>query len=540
MRFGKWRTVLSVFCVAGMSVALFGQEDKAGSPKASSGNGKRSVNVVDDKAGTPAVGAASGQFQQLEKGTREITILEDRDQDYMTSKVYILQHVKAADMRPFILGAVRRANLQSNVQRLNYKAGGKQYLVVNMPVWMVEYVDDMVAKLDRAPADPKKDVVDGSVIAGTGITRWSYRPKYRATQDIMNIIHSSIFLTGETAYYLDPASNLIYGKNSASDSADVAHYVDILDRPVPQVEMTIKLYEVNVSELMELGLDYINWKNGPGADILNVGSDLLKFDVSQEFVARVSDLIAKGSHSWAGFLVAPDFDASFLRMLAQKGKARVATSGSITVANDYADPGFDWNAATYRLGFTPQFQNISKNGRQEISVSNDTNVPFRFHLRSPVICYRSADDPTGAIMTFGWVLTNSSVMERDNVGREAVNTNTIQSFLSLAPGGEKLIASFDRREDVNQNNGMPFLTDIPGLKYLFGSTTDSNSRYKVFVTIETRPLPIRADLSAWAGRVIDVTKTALEIEKKSDGQEGSAAPEETPAPETADDIQEVK
>jgi len=515
---------LAFSLAVGLALGVFAQNGGDGSPKA---------GVQGDKAGSPATGVGTGQFDNLEKGTREITILEDRDQDYMTSKVYVLKHVQAADMRPFVLGAVRRANPNSNVQRLNYKAGGKQYLVVNMPVWMVEYVDEMVNKLDRAPADPKKDTINGSILAGTGITRWSYRPKYRATQDIMNILRSSIFMTGESAYYLDPASNLIYGKNSASDNADVAHYVEVLDRPVPQVELTIKLYEVNVSELIELGLDYVSWKNGPGADILNVGADLLNFKMSNELMGRVSDLIAKGSHSWAGFLIAPDFDASFLRMLAQKGKARIATSGTITVANDYNDPGLDWNNATYRLGFTPQFQNISKNARQEVTIASDTNVPFRFHLRSPVICYKGTNEPEGAIMTFGWVLTNSSVVERDNTGREGVNTNTVQSFLTVAPGGEKLIASFYRKQDVNQNNGMPFLSDIPVLKYIFGATTDSNARYKIFVTVETRPLPPRGDLSAWAGHVIDVTKAALAIEKKED-----SSPAEPDA--STQGVQEIK
>jgi hypothetical protein len=216
-----------------------------------------------------------------------------------------------------------------------------------------------------------------------------------------------------------------------------------------------------------------------------------------------------------------------------RDRARIATSGTITVANDYNDPGLDWNNATYRLGFTPQFQNISKNARQEVTIASDTNVPFRFHLRSPVICYKGTNEPEGAIMTFGWVLTNSSVVERDNTGREGVNTNTVQSFLTVAPGGEKLIASFYRKQDVNQNNGMPFLSDIPVLKYIFGATTDSNARYKIFVTVETRPLPPRGDLSAWAGHVIDVTKAALAIEKKED-----SSPAEPDA--STQGVQEIK
>jgi type II secretory pathway component GspD/PulD (secretin) len=369
---------------------------------------------------------------------------------------------------------------------------------------MVPYIDDIVAKMDRfaGKVDNPKEL-NASTMTGTGITQYEYRPKYRMTQDILNVVR--MFRSPEASYYLDTASNLLYGKNSKSDNDDVSKYVKVLDRPIPQVELRIKMYELNESKLTELGIDYIRWKNGPGADILNIGADILKFKTGSEFLGKAMDIISRGSHTWTGFLVAPEFDASFLRLLAQNGTARVATSGVITVTNDYTDPGLNYNNARFRMSFTPEFQNISKNGDQAITLANDTPNTYNFFLRSPVICFKNdLMHQESAIMTFGWSMTTSSVLERDNNGQEGANTNTIQSYLTIAPGDEKLVASFKRRQKVNQNNGMPFLSDIPIVKYIFGSTTDSYAYYRYFVTFETRPIKPRPDLSSWAGNIIDI------------------------------------
>jgi len=488
-----------------------------------------------EKSGVQATSVDSAKWKVIPKGTRQVTIVEDRAQNYMISKVYELKHVKGCDIRPWVDTAVRRADSGSNVQRLNYKAGGKQYLVVNMPSWLVDDIDDMIEKIDKPGA-----------ILGTGITHYAYSPKHRSNNDIMTVIND-IFLTGETNYFLDTASNMIIGKNSASDAKDVDKFLRIMDRPVPQVEMRINMYEVNLNDLAELGIDYVKWKNGPGADILNIGADILNFDMKEEFIGRAFDLISKGSHSWAGFLVAPNFDASFIRLLAQKGKARVATSGVLTVTNSYTDPGENFPTAPadgsvgdyFALTFTPQYQNISKDGNQAITVANNNQNNYQFHLRRPVICFKPTEDNPeaerdAAVMTFGWVLSTGSVVERDNNGDEVVNTNLIRSYLTTSTGSEKLIASFKRHHDVNQNNAMPFLGEIPGLKYLFGSSADTEADYKVFVTVETLPLPPRADLSAWAGKIIN-TSDSLMAKKAIEAIE-----EEPEIQKPAKDVEEIK
>jgi hypothetical protein len=373
----------------------------------------------------------------------------------------------------------------------------------------------MVAKLDRPVKDPKKNTIDGSIIAGTGIYRFSYQPQYRATQGMLNVFRTVGFPAAECVYFLDTASNTFYWKNSYSDGIDGLNWMKILDRPIPQLELKLNMYEINMNHLVELGIDFIRLKNGPGADMLNFATDLFKFDSDEQFMGKMVDLISKGNHSWSGFLIAPDFDGSFIRLLAQKGDAKVATTSTMSVATDYTDPGLNWADARYRISFTPEYQNISKNATQEISVANDNANTYRFHLRSPVICFNNKHKKAeAATMTFGWVLSNGSVLERDNNGTETINPSVIRSFATVNPGVEKLIAAFDRQHDVDQENGIPFLSEIPGFKYIFGSSTDSKANYKIFVTVETTSITPKASLSKWAGRVVSQVEMIKKDKKK--------------------------
>lgn len=519
------KILFMVFALAAIPLLLSAQEpaQAQGQPATRLENANQ-INIREQPAeGVQKARYGTAQWKHKGPSTREITIVEDRDQTYMSSKVYELKHTLAVDLRPFVAGAVRRYNSESNVQRLNYKAGGKQLLIVNMPLDMIPYIDDMIKKLDRPTNDPQKNTIDGSTISGTGSYRFSYQPQYRASQEMLNIFRRVGFQGADSHYFLDTATNTFYWKNSYSDGVDGLNWMKIIDRPVPQVEMRVNMYEVNMNKLVELGIDFIRLKNGPGADLLNFSADLFSFKSNEQFMGKMMDLISKGSHSWAGFLIAPDFDGSFIRLLAQKGTAKVATSSLMTVATDYTDPGTTWANARYRLNFTPEYQNISKNATQEISVASDTANTYQFHLRSPVICYNSQynvkeKNGKAGIMTFGWVLSNGSVLERDNNGTETINPSIIRSYTSVIPGVEKLVAAFDRQHDVNQSNGIPFLSEIPGFKYIFGSTSDSKAKYKLFVTLETTPLPPRGDLSKWAGKVVALAEMIKDEEKKQSGE----------------------
>ncbi|HBC85744.1 MAG TPA: hypothetical protein DCZ94_02190 [Lentisphaeria bacterium] len=441
---------------------------------------------------------------------RQIKVIEDRDQTYMSSKVYELKSIKAADLTPFIQGAVKRYYNQSSVDRLSFPEGGKEFIAVNMPTAMVPFVDDMVAKLDRAG----KVDENNSTVEGTGIYRFVYCPKYRASSE-MEVIGRTI-TNGDGEYYFDASTSMFYWKDSSSYGNTSLEWFKAFDRPVPQVQLTLNVYEVTDDDLTELGIDYVAWKNGPGANIFNAGYDFLssKFMSQNSSWSNMLNVSNMASHSWAGFLVAPNIDMTFIKLLAQKGKARIATSGSLTVVNDFTspDPGIgNFDGAKYKLRFTPSYQNIQKSSDQNTSVDT-ADADFLFYIRLPVINFNDKGDKAAAL-EFGWYLNIMDTVEKVSNGTPIQNSSQFYSWTTLDAGGEKLLASYTKVQEVKQENGIPLLSDIPVLKYIFGSTNVSKSTSKVYVTVKAEAVRPESSLSEWAGRIVTAGEMLREGDK---------------------------
>ncbi|MFZ2655949.1 MAG: hypothetical protein WAX69_13545 [Victivallales bacterium] len=444
--------------------------------------------------------------------TREIKVIEDRDQTYMTSKVYELKNVLASDITPFVQGAVKRYYKESSVERMNDKANKRQILVVNMPVSLIPYIDDLVEKLDR-PNGIKDE--KNSVVQGTGITKFVYAPKNRASVDMLPI--GPAVGSADGSYYFDSISNLFYWKDTRAKAELALKWYQAFDRPVPQVELTLNVYEINDNDIKELGIDYLSWKNGPGANLFNANWDFANIktftDVSNP--ANITDIAGKASHAWGGFLVAPNIDATFIRLLAQKGKEKVSTSGALTFVNDYThDPGSNnFAQAKYKIRFTPNYQNIQKDKDQTVSVNQVSN-DFQFYLRRPTINFTGETGEKAAALSFGWELFILDTVEETNKGTPVQNINTFRSWLTLETDTEKLLGTYEREHEVNQYNGIPFLGDIPVLKYLFGAMENSKAKTKVFVTATAKPITPTENFSVWSGKAL-TARQLIEAKKEN-------------------------
>ena len=454
----------------------------------------RVIKLVD----APAIRTDQQEFG-IKNGTRKVQIIEDRNQDYMCTKIFELKNVKSADLMPFITGAVQRYNPKSTVERLDYVDGGKQYLVVNTAFDMMPYVEDMVAKLDR----PGKADTNGSLIDGDGIYRFVYTPKYRYYADMNRL--GPVITMGDGAYFDDASANMFYWKDSKSEGDKVLKWLQVLDRPVPQVELKIKVYEINGNDIKELGIDYVNWKNGPGAEFFSAGADLMHFQAKEQLFGEAVKMFSHFGSAWGGMLFAPQFDASFVKMLDQKGKAKVASSGSITIVNNFN--------GTYTLSFNPEYQNISKNEDMAVSVGTDRFADsYSLTINNPIICFRDPGDIAGTLM-FNYQVVMRSVIERNNVGTEFANENAFSSTITLATGTEKFLAAFTKEQDLEQYDGMPFLADIPVLKYLFGTMVHSKGYTRVIVTVETTAVRPEQKLSEWSGQIVTAAEMLRENNK---------------------------
>ncbi|MFA6103154.1 MAG: hypothetical protein WCV67_16115 [Victivallaceae bacterium] len=434
---------------------------------------------------------------------KKLELLQDDVQERFVSRVYSLQYVRAVDITPFIQGAVKRYNTNSDVQRLNFVDAKKQFLLVSTPPAMLAYVDEMIKNLDRPGG--KLDTA-GSVIDSTGIFRYAYLPKYRSTESMVVSLNAGV-RDNVGQIYRDPTSNLIYWKDTPAAGQVILAWAKAFDRPSPQVELEFKVYEVRASVLDDLGLDYLAWKNGPGLNIFQAGLESASFQTVEKFLSNMDQF---SSFSYGGFFTAPQFDLSFVRVLSQSGLAKVSSAGTLTVVNSYTK--------TYNVKISPQFQNIEKDVNDKTSVTASENAEFSLNVIRPVICFKAHGevnqiykgdafdqttyDKTCGTIQFGYVLNINNVVERNNRGTELVEGSAISSNLTFELCTEQLLGTFDQMQKVEQTIGMPFLSDIPILKYLFSTTTTIDSDTKVFVTVKGRLVHPDDFYARWTGKLL--------------------------------------
>ncbi len=435
---------------------------------------------------------------------RTIRLLQDDAQVRIASKLYELKHVKATDIRPYIEAAVKRYHAKSAVERVNYSAAKKNALIVSTGEDFLSYVDDLIAQIDR----PGEKDEFGSIIEGTGITRIAYTPNYRAAEDIVRIINGAL-RSCEGVAYINKDSNIIYWKDDKLAALATLAWVKYLDRPVPQVNLRLNLYEVRESTLRDVGIDYLAWKNGPGLNLFEAaynGGNIFSNEAVLQLIggaSKFADVAKDFSTSWGygGFFTAPQFDLTFVRLLQQSGNAKLLSHADLTFVNTaiYDDPAL--NAyRTYEVTLTPDYQNIVKNSDDRTDVVTGNQTALHLVVNNPVICFGTETgeiDPLGKIpsneafyqknnggVVFQYTIQSKSTVERNNRGLELGNLSRTSGALTLGFKTEKLLSSHVRETEAEQTIGIPFLVKIPILKYLFGTTTTLKERTHIILTAE--------------------------------------------------------
>ena len=434
-------------------------------------------------------GAVSLSAEETDPSKQTLRFVQDDAQDYMVSKIYVLKYVQSNDITPFVSGMVKRYNMNSIVNCIEYGSQNEQILTVTCPVKMMPYVDDFIAKVDRNIKIDGK--VPGDVIKGTGITRATYRPQYRSGQILVNLIVNAFINAGPygSVYGYDANSNQIYWKDNTTNTQFIYQFLGWLDRPAPQINITMNIYEVRESTLDDIGIDYLAWKNGPGLNIFQAGFH--SFDLTSAGTAAIQSM----SGPFGGFFFAPQFDATFIRILEQQGKANLQNTATLTVANS--------DSKSYEIFFNPQLQNIIKSNNDQTSVTQSavdsiTNVnQVYMKILAPIANLHTGQEVAFELnnyapgqyskipgtLFFGYNVQSANAVDRNNYGAELVETSQITGNVTMELNKEKILASWDKKQKVEQTIGVPYLSKIPYLKYLFSTTTTSVEKTKVYLTV---------------------------------------------------------
>ena len=442
--------------------------------------------------------------------TRTIRLVQNDAQVHFASKVYELQNASASEILPFVNSAVLRYDRNSTARCVTSSNGNGQALLVSTGKEFMPYVDKIVAALDRKIA---KKPAAASTISGTGLTRIAYTPQYRAAADLARVINSTI-TSDAGVLYINDETNTIYWRDQDAAAKRTLEWIKKLDRPLPQVRLRLNYYEVRDSDLKDWGFDYLAWKNGPGVNLLNVGYNAGELIMNE--VLENAPYVISNTWGMGGFFTAPQFDMSFIRCLQQAGNANAVGTSALLMTNTPVGSKADLamlrsvqsaNPAKapfiYRTSMTPEYQNIGKNvlGRTLVGKSYYEDADGVMHsdppqlelqVLNPFVCVPNNGKAQAGGVIFDYSLYFKSVVERGNTGSELSNSALFAGSCTLAFGKEKLLAVYEKENDVEQTIGLPVLCRIPVIKYLFSTVTSVKERTYIAVTAEAVYVDINA------------------------------------------------
>ena len=411
---------------------------------------------------------------------QNITLLQDDAQYDMVSQSFELKYAKAADLAPFVKSAAIRFDEASSVTCMEDKANNRQIMIVTTTVPMMPFIKEIVEVLDR----PGKMNDYDTIISGTGIAYGTYKPQYRSAKSMLKVIKQTGISSGplDSVVKLDNATGMFYFKDTPTRVADIKAKLEWLDKEIPQTKIELKVYEVRNSDLIDVGVDYLAWKNGPGLNLFKAAYDVLSVKAAETILTGLTqtgaDLFGTFTYGFGGFYTAPAFDFSFIRLLQQNGRATINSTAGVTVSNN--------PDAEFKASFSPEYQNILKDDDHRTSVDIGGDASLEMNISEATV----AGTRENGGVTFFYELAGSNVVERNNMGAEISEGTSFAGSISLPFGQEKLLACWERKTDVEQTIGIPFLCELPVLKYIFGTTTSNDETVHYFVTARAVPVKI--------------------------------------------------
>ena len=469
-------------------------------------------------------------------GVRDIKIVQVNGNPRMVSRIFELKYMSAQELVPFVKSAILRYNANSRMQCVNFADNrGVGFLITTGEEFM-PYVADLISQLDVPGRNGKAAKVEG-----TGIVRVAYTPKYRAAAQFKQII-DDVVASSEGTSGIDLATNTIFWRDTVTSAQGTLDWMKLIDRPLPQARIRFNYYEVRESTLRDVGFDYLAWKNGPGVNLLNVGYNAGRLVMNEAMTSALSSISSWG---YGGLFFAPAFDLSFIRCLQQSGEASVAADAALTFVSTPVKSVEDFKNLIkyqrenpekapyqYKLTMTPEYQNIAKNslGRSFIGASFETddtgelykNPPeLELLVSNPIICMpgdRAKADADGFIpfpndkendfsnggVLFRYKFNFKNVVERGNTGQELSNAASISGGMTLGYNVEKVVGVYEKDSEVHQTIGLPVLSKIPVLKYLFSTTTVVRETTYIIITAEANLVTPDTNGAASSSRTVEI------------------------------------
>lgn len=421
--------------------------------------------------------------------------------DFITA-YFPLNNVSPRELRNVMRTVTGQEGGRAEVIRDKIK--NEAFLQVICPKFMLPWIEAAVTELD---VDWLEQARDGSV---TG----RYFSKFRPSETIDPLASA---YAGEGSTQFDPNLNFIARRDEPYRVEKYLSACELFDQPPPQALLQFKIYEVDTTNDLKLGVDWIAWKNGPGRSLFEA------IFAGQESHHRYENatghfdpnlgaftIFNNGAESFhresTQYLLSANYllTSAYLDFLRVKGKARVLAQPEIFT---FSHRPATWSSADQFLSFDvtpddPGARGLVPTRLNALDFSANriaTGFPaFRPPPDFPVSHNRFLNHRIGGELgitldVFAAVGLESSEVEVQFTstdlagttpqGTPIITTRRIETVLRLVDGQPLVFGGLTREEDIKSSNKAPWLGDIPVLGYLFGQETTSARRKEIVISV---------------------------------------------------------
>ncbi|MBQ9336524.1 MAG: hypothetical protein IJS14_04415 [Lentisphaeria bacterium] len=355
--------------------------------------------------------------------------------------------------------------------------------------------------------------------ANYGTQIFFYLPKFVPAKNLvsliqnvgMNISDVTELWQGQDLVTSDPDLNWLIFDVSNYSCDNIAALLAKYDVPIPQVRLKISVVEIDDEDDDKMGIDFQNWKNNEGADFFSAGGRM-----RNNWSALYSAGMARrfGSERTSFYNFNPKWNSRYLDFLASRGRAKVVHTGELVIRNN----------TPARLDRTTQifYIDTSKPVPDALSLPDTGVGPYellsaligeiRRKTGAPADTVEHGNYPVGkgdqqittasggygfsmtvanasvnlAETSFRVTLSNTSLIGFQSNGQPRISSPSVVALQVSLPYGRDsfVIGGLRKQEKVESSTGIPWLSDIPVLGYLFSSKSSSVKHSELIVLAE--------------------------------------------------------
>ena len=352
--------------------------------------------------------------------------------------------------------------------------------------------------------------------ANYGTQIFFYLPKFVPAKNLVNLIQNvgmnisdvTELWQGQDLVTSDPDLNWLIFDVSNYSCDNIAALLAKYDVPIPQVRLKISVVEIYDENDDKMGIDFQNWKNNEGADFFSAGgrmrnnwSALYSNGMNQQF----------GSERTSFYNFNPKWNSRYIDFLASRGKAKVVHTGELVIRNNtparmdrttqifYIDTSKpvpdalalpDTGVGPYELLSALIGELRRKDGTAADTVANGNYPVGKGNQQITTLSsgYGFSMSVSNASVNlaetaFDVTLNNTSLIGFQSNGRPRISSPSVVSLQVSLPYGKDsfVIGGLRKQEKVESSTGIPWLSDIPVLGYLFSTKSTSVKHSELIV-----------------------------------------------------------